>query len=101
MIVNPEVVEAYTRYKKQNTPKSAKKLLKSKRIINIKMSAKRGPVSTFSLPREAARPCQTLVTSRFFMLDVAHSQADVETEFDSDITDSDIFINISFDKMIF
>jgi len=35
------------------------------------------------------------------MLDVAHSQADVETEFDSDITDSDIFINISFDKMIF
>jgi len=45
------------------------------------MSAKRAPVFTYSFPGEVARPCPTSVTPLFFMLDVAHSQADVETEF--------------------
>jgi len=36
-----------------------------------------------------------------FMLDVIHSQVDVEIRVWCGITDSDIFINFSFDKMIF
>jgi len=44
------------------------------------MLAKMDPVFTFSLPGEAAGSFPTSVTPLFFfMLDVAHSQADVET----------------------
>jgi len=44
--------------KNENSPKNAKNdnLLKTKTILNIIMSAKGGPVFTFSLPRRAARP---------------------------------------------
>jgi len=42
MIVNLNVVDVYASYKNENTPKNAKNndLLKTKRILNIKMSAK-------------------------------------------------------------
>jgi len=52
--------------KKQNIPKAQQKLLKSRRILNIKMSAKRDPDFTFSLPGEAAHPCPTSVTPVLF-----------------------------------
>jgi len=52
--------------KSENAPQNAKNnLLKTKRRMNIKMSAKEGPVFTFGLPRGAARPmppvCYTTV----------------------------------------
>jgi len=45
------------------------------------MSAKRGPVFAFSLPGRRLVPAPRQLRHCFFMLDVAHSQADVETEF--------------------
>jgi len=62
MVVNPEVVEVYTIQKDKTHRKAQKKLLKNKRIPHIKMSAKRSPVFTFSLPGEATRPCPMSVT---------------------------------------
>jgi len=45
------------------------------------MSEKRGPVVTFRLPGEAASSARRQLHHCFFVLDAAHSQADVETEF--------------------
>jgi len=53
MIVNSDVVNAYTSENTKKTKKSKRKnknLLKSKRIQKIKMSAKGGPLLTFTLP---------------------------------------------------
>jgi len=46
-------------------------------------------------------PAPRQLRHSFFMLDVAHSQADVETEFGVVSLILIFFINISFDKMIF
>ena len=56
--MNKDVVDVYTAKKNENTPKNAKNnnLLKTKKILNIKMSTKGDPVFKFSLPVGAARP---------------------------------------------
>jgi len=57
--MNLDVVDVNTGSKKnENTPKTQKNnnLLKTKKILNVKMSAKGGPFSTFSLPGGAVRP---------------------------------------------
>ena len=48
----------YTGLKNKNTPKNEKNnnLLKTKRILNMKMSAKGGPVFSFSLPGGRLEP---------------------------------------------
>jgi len=48
--------------KKTKHTEKRKKILKSKRILAIKMSAERGPDFIFSLPGEAAHPCPMSVT---------------------------------------
>jgi len=48
-MLNPDVVDVCTNYRNRKHTKS-NNLLKTKRILNIKMSTKRGPVFTFSLP---------------------------------------------------
>jgi len=50
--------------KRENNPKNAKKqhLLKTTRILNIKMSAKGGAVFTFSLPGGGSPQCPPSVT---------------------------------------
>jgi len=55
--VNPDVLDVYASEKNENTPKNTKNnnLLKTKRMLNIKMSAKGGAVFTFSLPGGEAR----------------------------------------------
>jgi len=54
MIVNPDVVDVYTTVAKKTKPpritQKSNNLPKTKRILNIKMSAKGGPVFAFSLP---------------------------------------------------
>jgi len=52
MVVNPDVLDVYTPAEKTKTPRKTQKnnhLLKIKKILNIKMSAKGDPVFTFSL----------------------------------------------------
>jgi len=53
MIVNPDVMDTYSLLaEKRKCPEKRKKhnLLKSKRRLNNKLSAKGGPVFTFNLP---------------------------------------------------
>jgi len=67
--------------KKENTPKSAKKLLKNKRILISKCQVKEAQILHLDGQARLLVPAPRQLHHCFFMLDVAHSQADVETEF--------------------
>jgi len=61
MTVNADVVDVCTRYKFEKAPKNAKKhiLLKTKRVLNIKMSAEAGPFLHL-----ACQGCRSSLASR-------------------------------------
>jgi len=82
MIVNPEVVEVYTSLKTKHTEKRKKTTYRIAKEYQIsKCQLKGAHFLHLACQGRWLVPAPRQLRHCFFMLDVAHSQVDVETEF--------------------